>query len=93
MILTFADKDTQEVYVGRKPRRFPPDILARAQRKLDRLDAVTAVEQLRQPPSNRLHALRDNRKGQWSIAVNMQWRICFYFSEGNAYDVELCDYH
>jgi proteic killer suppression protein len=93
MIETFADKDTELIFIEGKSKRLPPDILKRAVRKLDRLDSVTAVEQLKQPPGNRLHELKGNREGQWSISINMQWRICFVFQDGNAYDVEICDYH
>lgn len=76
-----------------KSRRFPPDILSRALRKLGQLDAATALGDVAVPPSNRLHALRDDRKGQHSISVNDQGRICFVFRDGDAFDVEVCDYH
>ena len=93
MIKTFADRHTQELYVTGKSRRFPPDIIRRATRKLEYVDLATGLDDLKVPPSNRLHELDGDRAGQFSISVNDQWRICFRFSAGNAYDVELTDYH
>ncbi len=61
--------------------------------RLTQLDAATAVEDLRQPPSNRLEALSGGRAGQWSIRINDQWRVCFRFVNGDAFDVEIVDYH
>ena len=65
----------------------------RALRKLEYIDLAAVLDDLRVPPSNRLHVLRGDRKGQYSISVNEQWRICFSFVDGDAYDVELTDYH
>ncbi len=93
MIKTFADKHTQELYEAGKSKRFSPDIRKRALRKLEYLDLATGLEDLKVPPSNRLHELERERKGQYSISVNDQWRICFRFIDGDAYDVELADYH
>jgi len=93
VIKTFADKRTQELYVTGKAGRFPPDIVKRALRKLEQINAATALSDLRVPPSNRLHALGRDREGQHSISVNDQWRICFLFEDGEAFDVEVCDYH
>jgi proteic killer suppression protein len=93
MIKTFADRETERVYIEGKSRRLPQEVLARAKRRLDRLNAVTAVEQLRQPPGNRLHLLTGDRQGQWSASINMQWRMCFRVEKGNALDVEIYDYH
>lgn len=76
-----------------KSRRFPPAVVRRALRKLEQLNAVTVLGDLRVPPSNRLHALTGDRDGQHSISVNNQWRICFSFKDGEAYNVEICDYH
>jgi proteic killer suppression protein len=76
-----------------RSKRLPPDICRRAIRKLEYIDLARRVEDLWAPPSNRLHALSGNRAGQWSISVNAQWRICFRFDGGHAYDVELTDYH
>jgi proteic killer suppression protein len=72
---------------------FPPDIQATARRKLEQLDAARTLTALRVPSGNRLEALRGNRAGQWSIRINDQWRICFRWEEGDAYDVEIVDYH
>jgi len=93
MIKTFADQHTKELYETGKSNRFPPDIHKRALRRLEYADLATGLEDLKAPPSNRLHALERERKGQYSISVNDQWRICFRFVEGDAYDVELTEYH
>lgn len=93
MIKTFADRSTQELYETGRSKRFPPEIRKRAIRKLEYLDLATGLEDLKVPPSNRLHELARDRKGQYAISVNDQWRICFQFVDGDAYDVELTDYH
>ncbi len=93
MIKTFADRRTQELYITGKAKRFPSDLTGRALRKLEYIDLATRLEDLKVPPGNRLHALGGERKGQYSISINDQWRICFRFLEGDAYDVEICDYH
>jgi proteic killer suppression protein len=93
MIKTFADKNTLELYLTGKSRRFPPEILRRAVRKLEQVHASTGLDDLKVPPSNRLHALEKERKGQHSISINDQWRICFRFQDQDAFDVEVCDYH
>jgi len=93
MIKTFADKRTHDLFVKGVAKRFPPDIAARAARKLEYVDLATALNDLKVPPGNRLHALKGGRKGQHAIAINDQWRICFRFADGDAYDVEICDYH
>ncbi len=72
---------------------MPPAAWRRALRKLEYLDLATALNDLKVPPSNRLHELERDRKGQLSISINDQWRICFRFVEGDAYDVEITDYH
>ena len=92
MISSFKCKDTQELYETGDNWRFAP-IARVALRKLDMLAAATMVETLRVPPGNRLEHLRGNRKGQWSIRVNDQWRICFRWNGTNACDVEIVDYH
>jgi len=76
-----------------EPGRLPPDIVRRALRKLSAVDAATKLEDLRVPPGNRLHALEGDRLGQHSIRINDQWRIRFRFEDGDAHDVEICDYH
>lgn len=93
MIKTFADKRTQELYLTGKANRFPPGVAGRAARKLEYVDLATSLNDLKVPPGNRLHPLEGDRQGQYSISVNDQWRICFRFEDGDAYDVEVCDYH
>jgi proteic killer suppression protein len=93
VIKTFADRRTKELYETGKTKRFPPDVAKRAARKLEYVDLATTLDDLRSPPGNRLHALEGDRKGQHSISINDQWRICFSFEDGDAYDVEVCDYH
>jgi toxin HigB-1 len=93
MIKTFADKRTQELYLTGSAKRFPQDVAARATRKLEYVDLATSLDDLRVPPGNRLHRLGGEREGQHAISVNDQWRICFRFIDGDAYDVEVCDYH
>lgn len=93
MIKSFRDSRTESLHLGRVPKGIPADVARRAVAKLFLLDTVTRVEDLRVPPGNRLHRLTGDRDGQWSISVNDQWRICFRWSEGDAYDVEFVDYH
>jgi proteic killer suppression protein len=93
MIKTFADRLSQELYVTGKAKRFPSDVAKRAARKLEYLDLATRLGDLKVPVGNRLHSLEGDRKGQYSISINDQWRICFRFVDGDAYDVEVCDYH
>lgn len=93
MIKTFADKETQQLFTTGKSRRLPPDLINRAIRRLEYINYATALNDLKVPPSNRLHALEGDREGQYSISINKQWRICFRFIENDAYDVEITDYH
>jgi len=93
MIKTFADRSTHTLYATGKSRRLPAELAARARRKLAYSDLVTTIDDLKVPPSNCLHPLKGKRKGFCSIAINDQWRICFRFLSGNAYDVEILDYH
>ena len=93
MIKTFRDRRTALIAAGEVPRDVPRDIIRRAINKLFMLDTATRVEDLRVPPGNRLEALKGNRAGQHSIRVNDQWRICFRWHDGDAYDVEFVDYH
>lgn len=92
VIKTFADRHTRDLYAKGRSKKFPPEIIRRATRKLEYLDLATGLEDLKVPPSNRLHELERERKGQFSISVNDQWRICFRFADGDAFDVELTDY-
>jgi len=93
VIQTFADKRTKNLYETGEAKRFPADVAKRAARKLEYVDLASRLDDLRTPPGNRLHALEGDRKGQHSISINDQWRICFRFEDGDAYDVEVCDYH
>ena len=93
MIKTFADRHTKDLYAAGKSRHFPPDLARRAKRKLEYVDLANAMDDLKVPPSNRLHALTGDWKGFLSISINDQWRICFRFIAGNAYDVQIVDYH
>ena len=93
MIRSFASAETERFFATGKSRRLPPEILARAAVRLTQLDAATTINDLRLPPSNRLEALKHDRKGQWSIRINDQWRVCFRFEHGDAFDVEITDYH
>lgn len=93
MIRSFADKETESLFATERTRRLPQDIYRRAMRRLYQLDAASSIGTLRYPPSNRLEALRGERAGQWSIRINDQWRVCFRFENGDAFDVEIVDYH
>jgi toxin HigB-1 len=93
MIRSFADRETERVWLGLRSRRLPPDMQDVALRKLQLVAAATDVTDLRVPPGNSLEALKKDRKGQWSIRINSKWRICFKWRDGHAEDVEICDYH
>ena len=93
MIKSFADRRTQELFLKGRAKRFPPDVAGRAARKLEYVHLANSLDDLKVPPGNRLHALKGDRRGQHSIAINDQWRICFHFADGDAHDVEVCDYH
>lgn len=93
MIRNFADKEAQRIWSGQVSRRLPTDIQAVARRKLRMLNNAVSLEDLRIPPANRLESLFGNRKGQHSIRINDQWRLCFRWKDGEALDVEIVDYH
>ena len=93
MIRSFKDKETQKLFMGRRSRAVSGQAVRRAQLKLAQLDQVESVDELKIPPGNRLHALGGDREGQWAIRNNDQYRICFRFENGDAYDVEATDYH
>jgi proteic killer suppression protein len=93
MIVSFADRETAIVWDGHRSRRLPPDIQGSALRKLRLLNNAQRLGDLRVPPANRLEALKADRSGQHSIRINDQWRICFRWNDGNAFDVEITDYH
>ena len=93
MIRSFADKLTAAVFDGHRVKTLPPHVQDIARRKLKAIDAAKIIDDLRVPPGNRLEKLSGDRKGQWSIRINDQWRICFRWSEGHAEGVEVVDYH
>lgn len=93
MIVSIADRETERIWSGQSSRKLPGDIQNRAFRKLRQLDAARTIEDLRSPPGNRLETLKGGRAGQMSIRINDQWRICFVWSDGDATDVEIVDYH
>jgi len=93
VIHTFADRDTERLFTRERVRRYPADLQRTMLRKLVAVDAAEQLDDLRVPPGNRLEKLRGNRAGQHSIRVNDQWRICFRWKDGNAYEVEIVDYH
>ena len=93
MIKSFADKQTALVFLGKVAKRLPGNIQKRAKAQLNAIQAASDIEDLRVPPGNRLEKLSGNRVGQHSIRINQQWRICFIWRNGEAYEVEICDYH
>jgi proteic killer suppression protein len=93
VIKTFADKHTRDFYITGRSNRLQPDLLKRALRRLEYIDYAACLDDLRVPPSNCLHSLKGDRKGQYAISINDQWRICFSFRDGDAYEVEIVDYH
>jgi proteic killer suppression protein len=93
MIVSFSDADTELLWQTGKSRRIPANIRRTAWKKLAILNAALELANLNVPPGNRLEALTKDRKGQHSIRVNDQYRVCFRWSEGNAHDVEIVDYH
>jgi proteic killer suppression protein len=93
MIRSFCDRESERVFLRERSARLPPSIQRVAYRKLVILHAAESLQDLRSPPGNRLERLLGSREGQYSIRINDQWRICFHWSEGNAYDVEITDYH
>ena len=93
MIKSFADKRTAALFAGYGVKELDPQIRRRARAKLQILDAAHALDDLRVPPGNRLETLKGDRAGQMSIRVNDQWRICFAWRQGEAWDVEIVDYH
>lgn len=93
MIKSFGSREAEKVFNREFSRKLPRDIQRPAMRKLWMLHAATDLRELRVPPSNRLEALKGRRKGQHSIRINDQWRICFKWIKGNAEGVEIVDYH
>ena len=93
MIKTFADPGTERLFRRERVRRYPAELLRTMLRKLVAVDAAERLDDLRVPPGNRLEKLRGDRAGQHSIRINDQWRICFRWRNGDAYEVEIVDYH
>jgi proteic killer suppression protein len=93
MIKSFQEKETEKIWSGQRSRRLPQSIQQIARRKLRMLNNARTLDDLRIPPANRLERLRGDRAGQYSIRINDQWRICFNWRQGDAFDVEIVDYH
>jgi proteic killer suppression protein len=93
MIRSFADKETERLFQRVPVKRFPPPVRRAALRKLLVLDAADSLDDLRVTPGNRLEKLRGDRAGQYSVRINDQWRLCFRWGSGDAFDVEVTDYH
>lgn len=93
MIKSFRDPDAERLFAREGSPKLPEDVQRRALRKLLVLDAASVLADLRVPPGNRLEKLKGDREGQYSIRVNDQWRVCFEWRAGDAYGVEIVDYH
>jgi proteic killer suppression protein len=93
MIKSFRSKETEQLFHRQSVRKLPNTIQRNALKKLLILDAAESLEDLKIPPANRLEKLSGDRQGQYSIRINQQWRICFEWNQGNAYNVEIVDYH
>ena len=93
MIVNFKCKETEKIWNGTVSKKLPRSIQDRALRKLRQLHASVTVDDLKNPPSNHLEQLKGNYKGFMSIRINKQWRLCFSFKNGEAFDVEIVDYH
>ena len=92
-IMSWASDQSRELFERKRNGVVPPNLARRARRKLLMIDAATELAFLRVPPGNRLEKLKGDRQGQWSVRINEQFRICFVFRTGNAYRVEIVDYH
>jgi proteic killer suppression protein len=92
-IKSFADREAARLFAGHLSRKLPQDLQKRAMMRLSQLDAATELMDLALPPSNQLEPLKGDRKGQHSIRVNRQYRVCFIWRNGNAHEVEIVDYH
>ena len=93
MIRSFASQETEKIFNRQRSRRLPPNIQQVALRKLRMLNRAVTLQDLRLPPANRLEKLSGDRAGQHSIRINQQWRVCFEWRDGDAYNVEIVDYH
>ncbi|MBN2861434.1 MAG: type II toxin-antitoxin system RelE/ParE family toxin [Sphaerochaetaceae bacterium] len=93
MIIGFASKETEKIWTGQLSRKLPQEIQKTARRKLRMLNNAQCIEDLKIPPNNRLEMLKGNRKGQFSIRINVQGRICFTWEQGNSDHIAIVDYH
>lgn len=93
MIRSFGNKPTAALFVGVAPKALPSALRKRVREKLDALHAATTLDDLKAPPANRLEKLGGDRAGQWSVRINDQWRLCFAWRDGDAWDAEIVDYH
>jgi len=93
MIESYSCREAEKIWDGRRAKKFPADIQERALRKLRLIDAALVLDDLKNPPGNRLEALKGDRSGQQSIRINQRWRICFRWESGKALDVHIVDYH
>jgi proteic killer suppression protein len=93
MIKSYGDKATKELHETGKSRKFPPRIIAKALRRLDQLDAATSLKDLKVPKSNKLSKLKGQLKDYWRIKIDKQYAVIFKFKDGDAYDVQIVDYH
>jgi proteic killer suppression protein len=93
VIKSFESKETEQIFARHRSRKLPQDIQQIAYRQLRMLNNAVSLEDLRIPPANRPEKLKGNRTGQYSIRINDQWRICFVWRQGDAYQVEITDYH
>lgn len=93
VILNYADRETEKVANGQRSRNLPVEIQPKAFVLLTLLGAASSPQDMQSPPGNKFHLLKDDRKGQYAVWINKQWRICFGWSDGGATDVEITDYH
>jgi proteic killer suppression protein len=93
VINSFKDKDTEAIWIGSLSKKFPKEIQRTARRKMIHIDSAKSLEDLKIPPGNRFHQLSDDRIGQYSISINMKYRICFVWNNGIVENVEIVDYH
>jgi len=93
MIMSFLDKESKKIWNSEFSKKYPIDIQKKAKIKMELLNSIKVLDELKIPPSNRLHSLQGDRKGQFSISINDQYRICFIWRDNNVYNVEMVDYH
>ncbi|KQC15067.1 MAG: hypothetical protein APR63_12770 [Desulfuromonas sp. SDB] len=93
MIKSFKCKETEKIWFGKVSKKLPLEIQNIARRKLRMMNNAQNITELKIPPNNKLEALKGTRKGQFSIRINRQWRICFMWVNGNCFDTEIIDYH